>query len=91
MADGLRNITKTLAPEMTRPPGQEDVGLTNNCTDHQGQYIPSGLLYTPRGSDACRVCTCASGEPILCRTVLCAPPNHCDSIKVRSISNITYF
>ena len=89
MADGLRNITKT-SPGMTSP-GQEDVGLFNNCTDHQGQYIPSGLLYTPRGSDACRVCTCSSGEPILCRTVLCAPPNHCDSIKARIIANVTDF
>ena len=80
MADGLSNVTKTVTEIASL--GHDNVAMPNNCTDHRGQYIPSGLLYTPRGADACRVCTCASGEPILCRTVLCAPPTHCNSIKV---------
>jgi hypothetical protein len=80
MADGLGNVTEkvtTIAKTL-----HEHIA-EGNCTDHKGQFIPNGLLYTPRGADACRVCTCASGDPILCRTVLCAPPTHCNSIKVR--------
>ena len=80
MEDGLSNITNSVTEIDSL--GHDNVTIPNNCTDHRGQYIPSGLLYTPRGADACRVCTCASGEPILCRTVLCAPPTHCNSIKV---------
>ena len=84
-ADGLRNVTQTVN---TIPSSKElDNILMSNCTDHRNKYIPDGLLYTPRGSDACRVCTCASGDPILCRTVLCAPPSHCKSIKVRDLAS----
>ena len=85
MADSLRNITSKVT---TVRPQISDVRSGNNCTDHRGQFIPNGLLYTPRGSDPCSVCTCASGDPILCRTVLCAPPTHCDSIKVKYTAQI---
>ena len=80
MADGIWNVTNgvtTISPSLINMTATD-----HNCTDHKEQHIPNGLLYTPRGSDACRVCTCASGSPILCRTVLCAPPSHCNSIKV---------
>lgn len=79
MEDSLRNITNKDTSGTSRIP---DIVSGTNCTDHRGQFIPNGLLYTPRGSDPCSVCTCASGDPILCRTVLCAPPTHCDSIKI---------
>ena len=80
MADGIWNVTNGVT---TISPSLINITATDhNCTDHKEQHIPNGLLYTPRGSDACRVCTCASGSPILCRTVLCAPPSHCNSIKV---------
>ena len=87
MEDSLRNITNKDTTGTSRIP---DIVSGSNCTDHRGQFIPNGLLYTPRGSDPCSVCTCASGDPILCRTVLCAPPTHCDSIKV-CLSSIFFF
>ena len=85
MEDSLRNITNKDTTGTSRIP---DIVSGSNCTDHRGQFIPNGLLYTPRGSDPCSVCTCASGDPILCRTVLCAPPTHCDSIKVKHVIDI---
>ena len=89
MADGIWNVTKGVT---TVSPSLINITATdNNCTDHKEQHIPNGLLYTPRGSDACRVCTCASGSPILCRTVLCAPPSHCNSIKVINAIAISFF
>lgn len=51
------------------------------CTDNKGQGIPEGLLFTP-GPDECQVCTCLMKMPVLCRTVLCAPPKNCLSLRV---------
>ena len=51
------------------------------CTDNRGQIIPEGLLFTP-GQDECQVCTCLRKMPVLCRTVLCAPPMNCVSLRV---------
>ena len=52
-----------------------------DCTDNRGQSIPEGLLFTP-GQDECQVCTCLRKMPVLCRTVLCAPPMNCVSLRV---------
>lgn len=51
------------------------------CMDNKGQGIPEGLLFTP-GPDECQVCTCLMKMPVLCRTVLCAPPKNCLSLRV---------
>lgn len=51
------------------------------CIDNKGQGIPEGLLFTP-GPDECQVCTCLMKMPVLCRTVLCAPPKNCLSLRV---------
>ena len=51
------------------------------CIDLHGQSIPHGLLFAP-GPDECQVCTCVNGAAGLCRTVLCAPPHNCQSLRV---------
>lgn len=53
--------------------------VKNQCVDNKGQSIPEGLLFTP-GPDECKVCTCMRQQPILCRTVLCAPPTGCRTL-----------
>jgi len=60
-------------------PAAEKTG--GECTDNKGQSIPEGLLFSP-GPDECQVCTCLRQLPVLCRTVLCAPPKNCVSLRV---------
>jgi len=54
---------------------------SGSCTDNRGQSIPEGMLFEP-GPDECQVCTCLRQLPVLCRTVLCAPPQGCRSLRV---------
>ena len=51
------------------------------CIDNRGQMIQEGRLFEP-GPDECQVCTCLRQLPVLCRTVLCAPPQGCRSLRV---------
>ncbi len=51
------------------------------CVDLHGQSIPHGFLFAP-GPDECQICTCVNGAAALCRTVLCAPPSDCRSLRV---------
>jgi hypothetical protein len=51
------------------------------CVDLRGQAIPHGLLFAP-GPDECQICTCVNGAAGFCRTVLCAPPHNCQSLRV---------
>lgn len=62
----------------TRDINQESSG---QCIDNRGQMIPEGMLFEP-GPDECQVCTCLRQLPVLCRTVLCAPPQGCRSLRV---------
>ena len=66
--------TTTLSPPLV-------VHQFQGCVDLKGQSIPHGLLFAP-GPDECLICTCFNGTPGLCRTVLCAPPTHCQSLRV---------
>lgn len=54
---------------------------SGSCYDNRGQSIPEGMLFEP-GPDECQVCTCLRQLPVLCRTVLCAPPQGCRSLRV---------
>ena len=54
---------------------------SGSCTDNLGQTIPEGMLFEP-GPDECQVCTCLRQLPVLCRTVPCAPPQGCRSLRV---------
>ena len=54
-----------------------------SCINNKGQRIPEGLLYTP-GLDECQVCRCMKQMPVMCRTVLCAPPTNCLRLRVGS-------
>jgi len=56
-------------------------GLSGSCIDNKGQMIEEGRLFEP-GPDECQVCTCLRQLPVLCRTVLCAPPQGCRSLRV---------
>ena len=56
-------------------------GNSGTCIDNKGQIIEEGRLYEP-GPDECQVCTCLRQLPVLCRTVLCAPPQGCRSLRV---------
>ncbi|XP_040583068.1 integral membrane protein DGCR2/IDD [Lepeophtheirus salmonis] len=51
------------------------------CLDLKGQHVPDGHPFSP-GPDGCLVCMCSLGAPILCRSVLCAPPKNCRSTGV---------
>lgn len=55
--------------------------LSGSCIDNRGQVIQEGRLFEP-GPDECQVCTCLRKLPVLCRTVLCAPPQGCRSLRV---------
>ena len=57
------------------------VNQYQGCVDVRGQSIPHGLLFAP-GPDECLVCTCFNGTPGLCRTMFCAPPSNCKSIRM---------
>ena len=61
--------------------GPTAVKTEGSCVDNKRQNIPEGLLFTP-GPDECQVCTCLRTRPVLCRTVLCAPPKNCLSLRV---------
>jgi len=63
----------------TGGPFTSTANVKNQCVDNKGQHIPEGLLFTP-GPDECKVCTCMRQLPILCRTVLCAPPTGCRTL-----------
>jgi len=54
---------------------------SGSCIDNRGQVIQEGRLFEP-GPDECQVCTCLRQLPVLCRTVLCAPPQGCRSLRV---------
>merc|ERR1719468_1158048 len=54
---------------------------SGSCIDNRGQMIQEGRLFEP-GPDECQVCTCLRQLPVLCRTVLCAPPQGCRSLRV---------
>ena len=64
----------------TGGPFKETLAINNetsgSCTDNSGQSIPEGMLFEP-GPAVCQVCTCLEQLPVLCRTVLCAPPQGC--------------
>merc|ERR1711936_557669 len=51
-----------------------------HCVDNRGMTIPEGMLFEP-GPDQCQVCTCLRQLPVLCRTVLCGPPQGCLSVR----------
>ena len=51
------------------------------CTDSDGDRIMDGKDFTPDYNDACKVCTCDGGLPILCRTAVCSPPSGCQQIE----------
>ncbi len=55
--------------------------FNRGCVDLRGQAIPHGYLFAP-GPDECQICTCVDGGAALCRTVLCAPPQNCRSLRV---------
>ena len=57
--------------------------MSGSCIDNRGQIIQEGRLFEP-GPDECQVCTCLRHLPVHCRTVLCAPPQGCRSL--RSVS-----
>jgi hypothetical protein len=67
-------VSSTLSPPLV-------VSQYSGCVDVRGQSIPHGFLFAP-GPDECLICTCFNGSPGLCRTVLCAPPSHCKSLRV---------
>merc|ERR1711971_391481 len=52
-----------------------------HCIDNRGHIIPEAMLFEPPGQDQCQVCTCLRQLPVLCRTVLCAPPQGCHSLR----------
>merc|ERR1719468_21492 len=54
---------------------------SGSCIDNRGQMIQEGRLFEP-GPDECQVCTCLRQLPVLCRTVLCAPPQGCRGLRV---------
>lgn len=54
--------------------------LAGSCIDNRGQVIQEGRLFEP-GPDECQVCTCLHQQPVHCRTVLCAPPQGCRSLR----------
>ena len=53
---------------------------SGSCIDNRGQMIQEGRLFEP-GPDECQVCTCLRHLPVHCRTVLCAPPQGCRSLR----------
>ena len=67
-------------PIMNETAVVEDDG---SCVNNKGQVIPEGFLYTP-GLDECQVCRCLKQMPVMCRTVLCAPPTNCLRLRVGS-------
>jgi len=76
---GIENTPNTGGPyKGTRAINREPQG---QCIDNKGQKIPQGMLFEP-GPDECQVCTCLLGQPVHCRTVLCAPPQGCHSLRV---------
>lgn len=74
-----QDISKGTKGWKTGGPFTGTANVKNQCVDNKGQSIPEGLLFTP-GPDECKVCTCMRQQPILCRTVLCAPPTGCRTL-----------
>ncbi|XP_041980688.1 uncharacterized protein LOC121734262 isoform X2 [Aricia agestis] len=55
-----------------------------DCTDLRGRVISHGLHYVP-GPDTCTLCVCDNGLPKVCKSVLCSPPQDCQSFRMGDI------
>ena len=44
------------------------------CTDWEGNPVPSGQQFVPKSDDPCYECTCEDGFPAMCTSVLCSAP-----------------
>ena len=51
-----------------------------SCVDSQGQKVEDGEEYVPNSNDPCTQCTCDKTFPVMCHSVACSPPQHCEPV-----------
>lgn len=51
-----------------------------HCIDIHSHIVSQGLHYVP-GPNSCTVCICDKGSPKWCKSVLCSPPQDCQSFQ----------
>lgn len=53
----------------------------SHCIDIHSHIVSQGLHYVP-GPNSCTVCICDKGSPKWCKSVLCSPPQDCQSFQL---------